>query len=192
MKKIYIPATLLCMFFVLAKEGNAQAPIINNVLPKSVAVELNGKFEASLDLTAAYSNPYNYDEIRVAATFISPDGEQTIVEGFYMEDFQIANANGGLSPLPNGNGFRIRFSPRKTGLWSYSVSCTNAAGTGTFPTQTFNCTSLVSPKNKGFVQAGLRNYLNFEIGRPHPNFRMDVERGVQPCFCQSQWCTRRD
>lgn len=164
MKKIYSPAALLCLFFVLANEVNAQAPIINNVLPKSTAVEVNGKFEASLDLTAAYLNPYNYDEIRVEATFISPDGEQTIVEGFYLEDFEIANASGGLSPLPAGNGFRIRFSPRKTGVWSYSVSCTNAAGTGTFPAQTFICTSVISPKNNGFVQAGMGNYLNFANG----------------------------
>ncbi len=163
----YTPALLLLAFSVFAKKMDAQAPVIHGIMPASGTVEQHGKFEASLDLTAAFVNPYDYDEIRVEATFVAPDGEQTKVEGFYMEDFQIAGPAGALTALPAGNGFRIRFAPRKTGIWSYSVSCTNASGTGTFPAQTFDCVPVVSPKNKGFVQAGQSNYLNFENGEQY-------------------------
>lgn len=163
MKNLYsrLPVLLLIVFF--SKNTQAQAPVIQAVTPQSATVEQYGKFEARLSMTAAFANPYDYDEGRVTAIFTAPSGEQTTVEGFYMEDFEIVASTGALTTLPT-KGFRIRFSPQKPGQWSYSVSCTNASGTGSFPTQTFNCTPAAAAKNQGFVQAGQGNFLKFETG----------------------------
>lgn len=155
---------LLLLLGIFCQTSHAQAPVIQAITPLSSTVEQYGKFEARLNLTAAFANPYDYDEIRVTATFTTPGGgEQTTVEGFYMEDFEIVTSTGALTTLPT-KGFRIRFSPRKPGQWSYTVSCTNASGTGSFPAQTFNCTPAAAAKNKGFVQAGSGNFLKFETG----------------------------
>ena len=96
MKKLYTPAFLLVMLAGLAQKVAAQSPVILDVLPKSVTIEQNEKFEASIKLNAAFVNPYNYDEIRVAATFTAPNGEQTTIEGFYMEDFEIVASTGAV------------------------------------------------------------------------------------------------
>ena len=158
---------LISFLSALSPAIYAQAPVIQSVVPKSTDIEQYGKFEASLALTANVANPYDYDEIRVEAVFTAPDGQTTLVEGFFMEDFEIANTNtGALKALPT-KGFRIRFSPRKPGKWSYAVSCTNAFGTAQFLPQTFNCLQAASPKNKGFVQANTSNYLNFSTGEQY-------------------------
>lgn len=165
-----ISCPTLCMLALSALHSilaTAQVPVIHGVIPIANSVELNGKFEALLDMTAVYTNPYDYDEIRVNAVFTAPNGTQTTVEGFYMEDYQIANQNtGSLSPL-GVNSFRIRFSPRQIGVWTYSVSCTNSSGTGTFSAQTFQCVSSGSGLNKGFVQSDQSNYLHFENGEQY-------------------------
>ena len=158
---------LISFLSALSPAMYAQVPVIQSVVPNSTNIEQYGKFEASLALTANFANPYDYDEIRVEAVFTAPDGETTLVEGFFMEDFEIANTNtGALKALPT-KGFRIRFSPRKPGKWTYAVSCTNAFGIAQFLPQTFNCLQVVSPKNKGFVQANTSNYLNFSTGEQY-------------------------
>jgi hypothetical protein len=155
--------TCLLLFFCPAiGRLLAQAPLIQSATPLSTVVDQYGKFEVQLALSATYNNPYDYDEIRVEATFTAPDGSSRQVDGFYMEDFQITNpATGGLSALPT-KGFRVRFSPTQTGTWTYTLQCTNAAGTGSFPAQSFQCVAPGQAENKGFVHAGPTNYLYFD------------------------------
>lgn len=156
------------LIHIFSKIATAQAPVIQAVSPLSSTVERYGKFEVRLSMTAGFSNPYDYDEIRVTATFTAPDGQQTVVEGFYMDGFEPINPNtGNLTASPSGNGFRVRFSPQKLGKWSYTIACTNLSGTGSFPVQTFDCVSVANVKNKGFVHANGSNYLSFSNGEQY-------------------------
>ncbi len=160
MKKIYTALLLISANSLL----EAQAPVISSATPVSSTVEKWGKFEVKLGITANWNNPYNYDEIRVAAVFTAPDGQTTAVDGFYMQDYVLANAQtGALSPVGNGN-FKVRFSPNQTGAWKYTLSCTNASGTGAYPEQTFQVMPVTSPKNKGFVRGNQSNYLHLDNG----------------------------
>jgi hypothetical protein len=156
---LFIGAMLLPIFTF------AQVPVIQSVTPVSATVEQFSKFEARVALNAAWTNPYNYDEIRVFAVFTAPDGTTATVDGFYMEGFQGPNTTtGAITAQTAGNGFYIRFAPRQTGTWTCKVSCTTTAGTGTSNAVTFNCTAPATANNNGFVQVGDGNYFKFDNG----------------------------
>jgi hypothetical protein len=164
MKQFYHILFFMSGFFGTPAILWSQTPVIQFITANSNNIPQYGKLELILDMTAAYTNPYDYQEIHVDAIFTGPDGSQTTVEGFYMEDFEIANTNtGALNALPT-KGFRVRFSPKIPGAWTYQISCTNSAGTGAYPVQNFTCES---SNLKGFVQAGQSNYLQFENGTPY-------------------------
>ncbi|MCB0529022.1 MAG: DUF5060 domain-containing protein [Saprospiraceae bacterium] len=163
MKKLYCAA--FCTFALLMKQQTAfaQAPVINAATPLATTVEQWGKFELSLDITASWVNPYDYDEIRVVCTFTAPDGSATEVDGFFMQEYTLtSDQTGSISPLGSGR-FKVRFSPDQPGAWKYALSCSNASGTGSFPEQTFTAAAPAGG-NKGFVRSGQTNYLRFDDG----------------------------
>ncbi len=163
MKKIY---SLLPVLLLTARIF-AQAPVITAATPLSNNVEQWEKFEVTLAVTANWANPYDYDDIRVAAIFTDPDGLTKAVDGFFIQEYNITNTQTGAI-TPAGNGvFKVRFAPNKTGIWKYTLSAINAAGTGSFAEQTFSCIAPSSPKNKGFVRSGQTNYLNFDAGEQY-------------------------
>ena len=141
---------------------SAQAPVITAVSPSAASVEQYGKIELKLDLTATYTNPYDYDNIHIAAIFTGPDNRSIPVEGFFMQDFQLTSIQTGTISPTNTGVFKIRFSPNQPGTWRYTISCTTAAGTGTFPEQTFQCTTPSNAANKGFVRTSESHYLQFD------------------------------
>lgn len=160
MKKIYLATAPLIL---VMQTTLAQAPVINAASPTSTTVEQWGKFEVKLDVTANWANAYDYDEIRVECVFTDPNGTSRTVEGFFMQEYQLNPQTGALTPVGSGT-FKLRFSPDKTGTWKYNLSCTNAAGTGAFPEQTFQCAAPNSLNNKGFVRGNQTNYFHFDIG----------------------------
>ncbi len=153
---------LIYAMFFNAPQITAQAPVIRAVTSLSNSVEQFGKFEIIIDLAANYTNPYDYDNIRVFATFISPDNQSFDVEGFFMQDFQFTSLQTGSITSLNNGVFKIRFSPNKIGSWRFVVSCTTPVGTGTFPEQIFQCVTPSDSKNKGFVRTSESNYLQFD------------------------------
>ncbi|GAB4497911.1 MAG: hypothetical protein OHK0019_32370 [Saprospiraceae bacterium] len=163
MKKSFRAPFQTLSFCFMTSTLAAQSPVITGVTPVSTQVERFGKYEAAIALTATYTNPYDYDDIRVSAVFTDPDGQTRTTEGFFMQDYQLNTQTGNLAPVGNGI-FKIRFSPDKTGVWKYTLSCTTAGGTGSFAEQTFQCVAPNSLKNKGFVRANQTNYLQFDNG----------------------------
>ncbi|MFM8485222.1 MAG: DUF5060 domain-containing protein, partial [Bacteroidota bacterium] len=117
---------LLACSLLFSGFSRAQAPVIVSVSPIALSVEQYGKFEALIDLSVNPVNPYDYDELRTEAIFTAPDGTSRTVDGFYMEDFTITNTNTGALSPSSVKGFRIRYSPAQTGIWSYTVRCVNA------------------------------------------------------------------
>ncbi|MEZ4773015.1 MAG: DUF5060 domain-containing protein [Bacteroidia bacterium] len=162
MKKHYTRLIYTAIIFSLQPAFMFALPSINGVTPAATVVGQYEKFEVSVSLTANYTNPYDYDQIRVFATFTSPSGDQQIVDGFFMKDYTLTGA-GTLND--NGTeGFRVRFSPHETGIWTYVVSVTDNSGTGAFTAQNFTCDIASNPKNKGFVKTGATRYLQFDNG----------------------------
>ncbi|MEP6684619.1 MAG: DUF5060 domain-containing protein [Parafilimonas sp.] len=157
MKKIQ----LLCFAFVLCTmQLNAQKPVFNSVTTNATSIAKYDKFELTIDLTAGYTNPYNYDDIATQCIFTSPSAKKDTVDGFYIENYSLNTTTGALTDLGTHN-FKVRFSPAETGTWSYVLSAKNTSGITTQSASTFQC---IASSIHGFIKKNNTNYLNFDDG----------------------------
>ncbi len=141
-------------------------PVINSITPFNTVVEQYGKFEARVNLSATFTNPYDYEQVAVSAIFSGPGGQQKKVDGFYMIDYNLNKTNGSLMQVGSGE-FRIRFAPHIPGQWTYTVSVTTPSGNASFAAQQFTCTGVFSSQNKGFIRSNKTNYLSFDNGEQY-------------------------
>ncbi len=142
-------------------------PVINSVTPFSISVEQYEKLELSVDLTAQYENPYDYDQVRLSAIFTSPSGQKRTIDGFFMWDLSINPQNGNLSTNSEKGEFRIRFAPDEVGTWTYEVQLEDHFGSTAVAAESFQCTANTQPENKGFVRSNQTNFLNFDNGEQY-------------------------
>lgn len=159
-------------FFMLAwkvaglseiEENSLMGPVINDISILTPTVERFGKFEANIELTATFSNPYDFDQISVAATFVSPTKTEITVDGFFMKNYVLNEETGFITQ--NGQGsFRVRFSPTEPGNWQFSISVTDQTGNTTSSILSFTCTEIVAEANHGFLRKSNTNYLQFDDG----------------------------
>lgn len=73
-------------------------------------------FEVSVENGNTYDNPFDFNEIELQATFISPSGRRIPFFGFYDGD-----GSGGQS----GTVWKLRFMPDETGVWTYDYVWTD-------------------------------------------------------------------
>ncbi len=138
----------------------AQTPVFNSVTPNAASIVKYDKFELTIDLTAAYTNPYNYDDISTRCIFTSPSAKKDTVDGFYMENYSLDATTGEVTDLGTHN-FKVRYSPKEAGTYSYVLSAKNTSGTATRTSATFQCTASAA---HGFIKKNNTNYLNFDDG----------------------------
>ena len=162
MIKIFHRVFVMILFIAFTSICQAQVPVVNSATPNNTTVGKYEKFELDINLTAAYANPYDYDEISVKCTITKPGGGQDVVDGFYMQNFTIG-ANG-FANATGTSSFKIRYSPVLPGTYSYVVAATTALGTGSLPAQTFECVSSALP---GFIRKSATNYLKFDNGKQY-------------------------
>jgi len=148
---------ILSALFGLPLYSFAQ-PVVNSVSANSSSIARLNKLELTCSITAAYNNPYDYDEIAVQCIFTAPSGRRDTVDGFFMQDYILNNGN--LTATGTGS-FKVRYAPNETGSWAYQLSCTNSSGTGAYPIQNFQCTA---SDDAGFIRKNSSNYLSFDNG----------------------------
>ncbi|RMG74966.1 MAG: DUF5060 domain-containing protein, partial [Bacteroidetes bacterium] len=141
----------------------AQSPLIHQIHLSAGPYLRYEKVEFTIDLSAQYSNPYDYNQVRLWATFVSPAGDSLSVDGFYLEPFQGPDASGTLTPAGPG-GFRLRFTPDQAGLWTYTFSLSDAHGSTQAPPGSFSCQA--GPPSPGFVRQVAGRYLQRDDGSP--------------------------
>jgi hypothetical protein len=156
----FLRLSLCCIALAIVSQVVAQSPTIQSVTPVSTTIGVFEKFEASVQLTAVYTNPYDYDDILVKAEFTAPSGKKDVMEGFFMQNYTLNTSTGNITPTGT-SGFSIRYSPSETGNYSYTVTCISTIGNTT--TSAFNFESVAS-NAKGFVRKNASNYLNFDNG----------------------------
>jgi hypothetical protein len=137
--------------------------VFRTVRADSTATGQFGLFQLTIDLAPVYSNPYDYDDIAVRCVFTGPQHQRDTVDGFYMQDFTLDTASGQLTPASTGS-FKVRYSPRLPGTWSYSLFCITKEGEKTGGKGTFTCYPTSSP---GFVRRNPSPYLAFDNGAPY-------------------------
>ncbi len=130
------------MLFLL--QSNAQPQLISINEPDTNPT-LNGLFELDIQLTTSVTNPYDFNSVRLFGIFSSPDGTTYEQDGFLYQHFESEN---GLL-VPSGDTYwKIRFTPRQTGNWTFRVKVVDADGFDISETISFQC---LAADNPGFV-----------------------------------------
>ncbi|MBN1270060.1 MAG: DUF5060 domain-containing protein [Kiritimatiellae bacterium] len=87
--------------------------------------------EVSARIAPAYDNPFDPDDVRLDAVFVSPSGEERVCPAFLF-----AWAQG-----TEGDEWRARFSPDEEGEWTWTLRGAAADQAFTSQTQKFVCAS---------------------------------------------------
>jgi len=163
MKKISVRFAFAFCVLCFTIGVSAQGVTVNSVTPNAPIINAYSKLELAVNLTAAYTNPYDYSDIAVQCVFSSPSGKEYTVDGFFMQDYALNTSNGSISTTGNG-AFKVRFTPVEAGTWQYLVSCVNKVGHAQSLAQFFQCVAATSP---GYVRKNTSNYLNFDNGKQY-------------------------
>lgn len=123
---------VIISFLWLLRVSMAQAAVgvgradLRPAVEAESSVPRYGLFEAEVVNTNFYSNPFDFNEIELRATFEHPASAETVdFYGFYDGDGQ-----GGQ----DGDIWKLRFMPNRTGTWNYSYSWSDGTpgGSGSF------------------------------------------------------------
>ncbi len=124
------------------------------IVPSKQKVERYGYVFFDINSVSPYTNPYNPDDIRIDITFEDPNSNQIILPCFYV------------SGNPGDSRWQGRFTPRKTGRYSYQAKVfVNGAMEG--KSNVFYLT--VSDSNKdGFIHLNPKSYyfMQYDSGKP--------------------------
>ena len=132
-------------------------PAITTVTRSADTVGKYTKLELAVALTAAYTNPYDFDQVDLSATFTSPSSKTWKISGFYDSLLQ----------------FRVRFSPNELGTYTYSVTVKDSTGTSQSVTGSFVCKASTY---HGWVKIAPNNrYFSYDDGTSF--------YGVGCCYC---------
>ncbi|MFC1600745.1 DUF5060 domain-containing protein [Candidatus Sumerlaeota bacterium] len=114
------------------------------------------KFEVAFDLTRAFANPFDPDEIDVRAEFLTPAGKRIEVFGYFDNAFVRRLRRDDTEELtPVGKGhWRARFAPRETGTYRYRLRAFAAGEETQTDYREFECVAAASPDEeaKGFIR----------------------------------------
>ena len=138
---------------------------IHHVEASAAQVPQFEELELKVDLKATYQNPYDPDQIRLDAEFVSPTGKKIEVPGFFMVHYnrEVQQQAELLSPLDNGS-WRVRFAPREIGRYTWRLTLQDRSGKITGGEGEF---TTVAPQTPGFVRRSSvdPHYLAFENGQ---------------------------
>ena len=160
MKNVFSKLILVISICVLqSAKAAAQAPAINSIVANSNSIAVFEKLELTVSLAAAYTNPYDYDDILLRGIFTAPSGKKDTIEGFFMQDFTLNQSSGNVTP--GNNNFKIRYAPKETGTYNYTVTCQNTLGNTASSNNIFEA---IASSKKGFIKKNVTNYLQFDNG----------------------------
>ena len=106
--------------------------------------------EITLESTKKYTNPYK--DVSIDAVFTHTDGTQIKLPGFWKEK----------------DTFAVRFSPTKTGVWNYTITCSDTGNASLTKTGSLNAKENTSDnllQKHGFVKTG-DNVFVYDDGTP--------------------------
>lgn len=148
---------------------------LRGATPNRTTVPRFGKFELTLDLAAAYNNPFDADDISAQAVFSSPQGKRVTVDGFLDQPFTRKLDNGAERIEAAGAPvWKVRFAPNVVGQWRYRVTAHDRSGTVSLLEARFQ---VVPSSNTGFVRRSARNPGVFAFANEQPFFAVGENMG---------------
>lgn len=158
--------SLIVLFMVMVAHGFSQFIPPTPSYPSSV--NLFDLFEVSFKIPWTYSNPYDPDTIMIYGVFTGPGNSSDTVHAFYYEDYTFSLHQNGYevaSHNPSNDGWRIRFTPTKTGTWSFKIRGFDASGELTVSymnvNYTFTCNSVSN--GEGFISKANSRFLRRDV-----------------------------
>lgn len=139
-------------------------PFIRNVRANTTRVPCFEKFELTFELPDRYPDPFDANQIYVAADFETPDGETIRIDGFYSQDYYRKTDMTGARIIPQGSPYwRVRFTPTKQGKYKYTLKVRDARGETNRGAAIFLA---IAPKLPGFVRVSKADprYFEFDNG----------------------------
>jgi hypothetical protein len=137
------------------RTATAAPPTINAITPvvaagrSALSVGQYEKLEFAVELTAEFDNPFDPEEVDLAADFVAPSGRTSHVFGFYE---------------PTSKQWLIRFAPPETGAWRYTLKVRDRNGDVASEPRNFRC--VVSGRH-GFIRiAPNGRYFQHNDGTP--------------------------
>jgi uncharacterized protein DUF5060 len=126
------------------------------------------KVELRAKVAAAYTTPFDADQIAVDAEITSPSGRMLRVPAFFYEEFEMRTGPAAHSEILTGGAteWRVRFAPEEAGRYSVRLKARDRSGTLTSPAIVF---PVVAAPDHGFlrVSKGDPHYFEFEDGTPY-------------------------
>ena len=157
--------SLVALFMVIVVQGFSQFIPLTPSYPSSV--NLFDLFEVSFKIPWNYSNPYDPDTILVYGVFTGPDNSSDTVHAFYYEEYSFQEVQGFEVATHNSSndGWRIRYTPTKTGTWAFKIRGFDAQGELTVSymnvNYTFTCNSISS--GEGFISKANSKFLKRDV-----------------------------
>lgn len=106
---------LLCL---LISGSLAAQPRILSVTPSADTLGRWEKLELDIALSSEFDNPFDPEQVDLAAEFTAPSGKVWLINGFF-------------DPVKWDTFWRVRFCPDEAGRWRVRVSVTDRTGTAT-------------------------------------------------------------
>jgi len=133
-----------------AKSGDARSAGLSIVAPDAGSVPRYGKFEARIETSAQYENPFAPAEVDLLVHFLAPTGETHVLPAFYHEE--------------NGNpAWKVRYAPLLVGDYRYYA----VLGDERTDEHKFRC---VASDRDGFVRLSPHDYRYFQFDSGEPYF----------------------
>jgi len=151
----------LIISLIIGTVDSTALPVFQNIYHNSDTLGKYWKFEITVEMTANYVNPFDWDQVTLQGHFTSPSGDHIYVDGFYYQDF-LLNEPDPVSPTDDPV-WKIRFSPDEIGTWTYELICSDGTGTTYSGTYTFVCINSSVP---GYISNANQYFQEFDDGTP--------------------------
>lgn len=123
---------------------------------------LQGKrYELSFDLSRAYNNPFDPDQVVVDVDYVTPSGKRHSIPGFYYQDYIRSRLSDGTEECDASGraSWKARFLPREAGLHQYAIrvsdhmgdECRTSTKTFTIQTAPFSGFVRIDPKDPSYM-----------------------------------------
>ncbi|MEN0004751.1 MAG: DUF5060 domain-containing protein [Bacteroidota bacterium] len=142
----------------------AQIPVVNTIHILTETAEQYQKWEARIDISASFQNPYDFDQIRIEGLFTHADGVSYTVDGFYMQPYAEPDLSTGATMATGSGEFRIRFAPPYAGNWQVQIRVITPTGSAIAEPIDFSSAPASGAATKGYVRTSATNYLQFDNG----------------------------
>lgn len=137
---------------------------IVNFTENTNSINKYGLFELDIKVKADFVNPFDYDDIRIEAEFISPSNKEMKIDGFVYSVETAGRSNKVKNNYILDALWKVRFSPFEEGIWKYKIKLINKEGVFQSEEKEFECLPSLDP---GFVKVSpLDNkYFQFSNGK---------------------------